>query len=92
MLCPLPCCDVVSWRDDTKTIKPIINEALVVSSRDIITDYNDLYCLFTCHVASRCVNITILPHLGGFMQIFPHRNADMLVCVSMSRFGSVAES
>ncbi len=25
MLRPLPYCDVVSWRDDTKTIKPIIN-------------------------------------------------------------------
>ncbi len=30
-----------------KTIKPIINEAFVASSGDIITDYNDLYCLFT---------------------------------------------
>ncbi len=29
-----------------KTIKPIINEAFVASSVDIITDYNDLYCLF----------------------------------------------
>ncbi len=25
MLHPLPCCDAVSQRDDTKTIKPIIN-------------------------------------------------------------------
>ncbi len=47
MLCPLPCCDAVSRRDETKTIKPIINEAFVASSGDIITDYNDLYCLFT---------------------------------------------
>ncbi len=30
---------------ETKTIKPIINEAFVASSGDIITDYNDLYCL-----------------------------------------------
>ncbi len=37
----------VSRRDETKTIKPIINEAFVASSGDIITDYNDLYCLFT---------------------------------------------
>ncbi len=37
---------------DTKTIKPIINEAFVASSGDIITDYNDLYCLFACRVAS----------------------------------------
>ncbi len=47
MLRPLPCCDAVSWRDDTKTIKPIINEAFVASSGDIITDYNDSYGLFT---------------------------------------------
>ncbi len=42
----LPCCEAVSRGDDTKTIKPIINEAFVASSGDIITDYNDLYCLF----------------------------------------------
>ncbi len=47
MLRPLPCSDAVSRHDDTKTIKPIINEAFVASSGDIITDYNDLYCLFT---------------------------------------------
>ncbi len=47
MLRPLPYCDAVSRRDDTKTIKPIINEAFVASSGDIITDYNDSYCLFT---------------------------------------------
>ncbi len=29
----------------------IINEAFVASSGDIITDYNDLYCLFTRRVA-----------------------------------------
>ncbi len=46
MLRPSPYCDAVSRRDDTKTIKPIINEAFVASSGDIITDYNDLYCLF----------------------------------------------
>ncbi len=44
MLRPIPYCDAVSWRDDTKTIKPIINEAFVASSGNIIiTDYNDLY-------------------------------------------------
>ncbi len=59
MLRPLPYCDAVSWRDDTKTIKPIINEAFVASSGDIITDYNDLYCLFTRCVASRHINITM---------------------------------
>ncbi len=38
---------------DTKTIKPIINEAFVASSWDIITDYNDFYCIFTRRVALR---------------------------------------
>ncbi len=47
MLRPSPYCDAVSRRDKTKTIKPIINEAFVASSGDIMTDYNDLYCLFT---------------------------------------------
>ncbi len=50
ILRPSPYCDAVSRHDDTKTIKPIINEAFVASSGDIITDYNDLYCL---HVTSR---------------------------------------
>ncbi len=31
--------------DDTKSIKPILNEAFVAFSEDIITDYNYLYCL-----------------------------------------------
>ncbi len=47
MLRPSPCCDAVSQRDETKTIKPFTNEAFVASSGDIITGYNDLYCLFT---------------------------------------------
>ncbi len=38
MLRPSPYCDAVSRRDDTKTIKPITNEAFVASSGDIITD------------------------------------------------------
>ncbi len=59
MLRPLPYCDAVSRRDETKTIKPIINEGFVASSGDIITDYNDLYCLFTCCVASCRINITM---------------------------------
>ncbi len=56
---PLPYCDAVSQRDETKTIKAIINEAFVASSGDIITDYNDLDCLFTRRVASCRVNITV---------------------------------
>ncbi len=59
MLLPLPYCDALSRRDETKTIKPIINESFVASSGDIITDYNDLYCLFTRRVASCSVNITM---------------------------------
>ncbi len=50
MLRPLPYCDAVSRCDDTKTIKPIINETFVASSGDIITDYNDLYCLFMVNI------------------------------------------
>ncbi len=65
MLRPLPYCDAVSQRDESKTIKPIINEAFVASSRDIITDYNDLYCLFTHCVASRHVNITMSAFVIG---------------------------
>ncbi len=65
MLCPLPYCDAVSQRDDTKTIKPIINETFVASSGDIITDYNDLYCLFTHRVVSRRVNITMSAFVIG---------------------------
>ncbi len=53
MLRPSPYCDGVSRRDKTKTIKPIINEAFVASSGDIITDYNDLDCLFTLCIAPR---------------------------------------
>ncbi len=44
MLRPLQYCDAVSQRGETKTIKPIINEAFVASSGDIITDYND-FCI-----------------------------------------------
>ncbi len=65
MLCHLPYCDAVSWHDDTKTVKPIINEVFVASSGDIITDYNDLYCLFTHRVASRRVNITMSAFVIG---------------------------
>ncbi len=62
---PLPWCDAVSRRDETKTIKPIINEVFVASSGDIITDYNDLYCLFTRRVASHSINITMSAFVIG---------------------------
>ncbi len=57
--------DAVFRRDETKTTKPIINKAFVASSGDIITDYNDLYCLFTRCVASRRVNITMSAFVIG---------------------------
>ncbi len=65
MLRPLPYCDGVSRHNETKTIKPITNEAFVASSGDIITDYNDLDCLFTRRVASRLVNITMSAFVIG---------------------------
>ncbi len=65
MLRPLPYCDAVSRRNNTKIIKPIINEAFVTSSGDIITDYNDLYGLFTHRVALRHVNITMSAFVIG---------------------------
>ncbi len=49
MLHPSLCCDDVSRRDETKTIKPTINEAFVASSGDIITDYNDLLSFYMSH-------------------------------------------
>ncbi len=56
MLRPLLYCYAVSRRDETKTIITIaINEAFVASSGDIITDYNDLYGLFTHRAASLCI-------------------------------------
>ncbi len=64
---PLPYCDAVSRRNKTKTIKPIVNEAFVASSGDKVTDYNDLYCLFTCRFASRRVKITTTAFVIGEM-------------------------
>ncbi len=55
MLRPSPYCDAVSRRDDTKTIKPIRNEAFVASSGDI----------FRCCIASRRVNITLSAFVIG---------------------------
>ncbi len=52
MLRPSPYCDAVSRRDETKTIKPIINEAFVASSGDMITDYiksNQIKSLLLSH-------------------------------------------
>ncbi len=65
MLRPSPYCDAVSQRDETKTIKPIINEAFVAFSGDIITGYNELYRLFMHHIASRRVNITMSAFVIG---------------------------
>ncbi len=56
---------VVWCRDETKAIKPIINEGFFASSGDIITDYNCFYCLFTHRVASCHVNITMSAFVIG---------------------------
>ncbi len=50
----------MSRRNDTKTIKPIINEAFVASSGDIIMDYNDLQYTVFLHV-----NITMSAFVIG---------------------------
>ncbi len=64
MLRPLLYCDAEFQSDKTKTIN-IINKAFVASSGDIITDYNDLYCLFMCRVASHRVNISMSAFVIG---------------------------
>ncbi len=54
MLRPLPCVVMpCPGRDETKKIKPIIKEAFVASSGDIIMDYTDSYGLFTHHIMPR---------------------------------------
>ncbi len=52
----------VRWH---KNNKPTINEAFVAFSGDIITDYNDLYCLFTRCISSRRVNIAMSAFVIG---------------------------
>ncbi len=64
ILRPLPTmmwCRVTS--DDTKTIKPITNEAFVSSSGDTITDYNDSLSFYTLPCISSRINITLCSHL-----------------------------
>jgi len=43
----------IVMRCATKTIKPVINQAFVASSGEIITDYNDLYCLYHVCISDR---------------------------------------
>ncbi len=64
MLRHLPYCDAVSRRRH-KNNKTHYKRGICWSSVYIITDYNDLYCLFTSHVASRRVNITLSPFVIG---------------------------
>ncbi len=82
MFRPSPYCDGVSRRDETKTIKPIINEAFVASSGDIITDYNDLDLLFTK------VNITMSASVIGETQT----TSTTLHCSKLTFESSVANS
>ncbi len=59
MLRPLPYCDAVSQHNDTTTIKTHYERGICCIQWDIITDYNDLYSLFTCCIALRRVNNTM---------------------------------
>ncbi len=54
--CDWPNTSSVRWK--CYTPYRIVMPCKFVASSETITDYNDLYCLFTCHVASRRVNIT----------------------------------
>ncbi len=67
MLRPLTYCDPMSRCDNTKTIKPITNKAFVASCGNIITDYKDLYCLFTFRV-----NITMSAFVIGETTNYKH--------------------
>ncbi len=59
ILSSLPCYDGESQCDETKTIKPTINEAFNAFSEDIITDHNDAYSLFMHCAVSRKHNIHV---------------------------------
>ncbi len=48
-----------------KQQKPIINEAFVASSGDIITDYNDFYCLFTRRVANITMSAFVIREISN---------------------------
>ncbi len=78
---PQPYCDAVSWQDDTKTIKPTINETFVASSWDIITDYNDLYCHFMHRVALRRLNFTMSAFVIGETTNNKHYTTQLKTCV-----------
>ncbi len=64
MLRLLPYCDAVSRRRH-KNNKTHYKRGICWPSGYKITDYNDLYCLFTSHVASRHVNFTMSPFVIG---------------------------
>ncbi len=85
MLRHLPYCDAVSRRDEAKTIKPIINKAFVAFSGDIITDYNDLYCLFMRRVALCLVNITMSTFVIGETTNNKHYPTLLKTCVWIVR-------
>ncbi len=83
---PLPYWDAMSqpfyslWsrHDETKTIKPAINDAFVAFSEEIITDYNDSYGLFTCCATPRKHNtmsafvIVEMPNMHYSTQLKTH--------------------
>ncbi len=81
MFRPSSYCEAVSRHDDTNTIKPIINEAFVASSGNIIIDYNDLYGLSTGRVASRHVNITMSAFVIGETTNNKHYTILLKTCI-----------
>ncbi len=81
ILCPSQYCDDVYRCIDTKTRTPIVNEAFVASSRDIIAEYNDLYCLFMCRVASSHINITMSAFVIGETANNKHYSTQLKTCV-----------
>ena len=82
MLCSLPYCDAMSQCDETKATKPIINEAFVASSGDIITDYN-------AYRISRRANIKPCLHLWSEKQ---QTTSATLHCSKLMFESSVANS
>ncbi len=65
ILRPSPYCDVVSRREYTQKKQQHYKPGIDASSGDIIADSNDLYCLFTCGIALRRVNITMYAFVIG---------------------------
>ncbi len=70
ILRPLPCGDAVSRRDETKTIKPTINEAFVAFSEDIITDYNESVIMSSLNATNASFIVDIITNYNESYIIF----------------------